>query len=417
MFLQLTTEQKATWTLRTFPVPLALSAGIMLTMYGVSLGVLGPLLGRISDAYGLGLAGKSLLTSVQLAGYLTAIVGSGPLSDRFGRRGTVLVGLCAFVAGAAFFGGSRTLVGGIIALVAFGLGAGMINVGSSGLFSDLFSSRSGFALNFSRIFPSIGTILVPSMVWICDRYDWSWRSIYTALATAGIATSLLVWRSNFPPTNQGRRFEWRKAREMLVNRPVLLLWMTGVFYIGAEMGYWTWLGTYVERVRGFSDDRANLLFGAFTVAMLLGRVSSPWIARRLGDSRIVYLSGVVSVFGMIATAIIGRPDLMLASIVVTGLVLAPLFPALISLGSGRYPGLTGTVVSILFTSLAVGGMALPGMVGIVGETIGLQRSFMVIPAATMTVMLLLHLLTNVSHRFAGEPALEDSAAPGTKVSS
>lgn len=350
--------------------------------------MLGPLLPRVSETFGLGFMARGVLYWAQLGGYLVAILCSGIISDKFGRRGVTVTGIAAFMLGTAGFAVSGHLVWALLALVLLGLGSGAINVGASGLFADLHPDRRGFALNLSRIFPTLGSMLVPALTAVTDWLSLTWRSIFMGMAGLTAVGWAVLGRRPFPPANVGYRFAWSDVRALFGNRGFLLLWLAAALAVGGEIGYWSWLITYVTEVRSTSMALGNVMFSLFWVAMLVGRLIGPWLAGRVGDVPLVGWSLAGTAAGMLLTAWAPSPAAQLAAAVWTGLAVAPAFPCLISYAGSLYPSVTGTVVSTLLTSIALGGMIVPSAMGAGAEVIGMQGSYTLVPPITLALGLL-----------------------------
>ncbi|MDI3418646.1 sugar porter family MFS transporter [Streptomyces luteolus] len=80
-----------------FVVAIAALGGLL---FGYDTGIISSALLDVSAEFGLGTFGKQLVTSAILVGGIVGALGSGPISDRFGRRRTVLAVAILFVVGA-----------------------------------------------------------------------------------------------------------------------------------------------------------------------------------------------------------------------------------------------------------------------------------------------------------------------------
>ncbi|MGD6803205.1 DHA2 family efflux MFS transporter permease subunit [Rossellomorea aquimaris] len=134
-----------------------------------------------------------VFTIFMLTSSVTAIL-VGKLSDMYGRKPFILIGLGVFTAG-SFLNGLST---SIIELIAFrgiqGLGAGMIMSTSFTAVGDLFAPRErgrwqglmGGIFGLASVFgPTLGG-------WIVDNAEWHW--VFWVFLPFGLVAFLMIWR-------------------------------------------------------------------------------------------------------------------------------------------------------------------------------------------------------------------------------
>jgi EmrB/QacA subfamily drug resistance transporter len=134
-----------------------------------------------------------VFTIFMLTSSVTAIL-VGKLSDMYGRKPFILVGIGVFTVG-SFLNG---LSGSIIELIAFrgiqGFGAGMIMSTSFTAVGDLFAPRErgrwqGF---MSGIF-GLASVFGPTLGgWIVDNAEWHW--VFWVFLPFGLVAFLMIWR-------------------------------------------------------------------------------------------------------------------------------------------------------------------------------------------------------------------------------
>ena len=79
---------------------------------------------------------------------------------------------------------------------------------------------------------------------------------------------------------------------------------------------------------------------------------------------------------------------------VIGLAIALAVPTMLALSGDRYAGHAGALFGLLLTLLQVGGIALPGALGVVSDWAGLRAGLSLLVVSCVLVALLVHL----SHR-------------------
>ncbi|HGV8027617.1 TPA: MFS transporter [Escherichia coli] len=180
-------------------------------------------------------AGVSIVISSLGIGRLSVLLFAGLLSDRFGRRPFIMLGMCCYMA--FFFGILQT--NNIIIAYVFGFLAGMANsfldAGTYPSLMEAFPRSPGTANILIKAFVSSGQFLLPLII------------------------SLLVWAELW--------FGWSfmiAAGIMLINALFLYRCTLATFYLVSQ-----WLSQYGQFVAGMSYTMSIKLLSIYTVGSLL----------------------------------------------------------------------------------------------------------------------------------------------------
>jgi DHA1 family bicyclomycin/chloramphenicol resistance-like MFS transporter len=178
----------------------ALIATLLVVLSPLTLALYGPSMPAIAAAFGTTPAMVQQTLTVYLIAYALAQFAYGPLSDRFGRRPVVIVGLSIYVAGCILAGLSRSIEIMLVARVLEGIGACAGSASSRAIVRDThigapaarIMSMIGMGL---AVAPAVGPVVGGYMqVWF------GWQSIFVLLSVAG-ALVLLVAAAWLPETN------------------------------------------------------------------------------------------------------------------------------------------------------------------------------------------------------------------------
>lgn len=72
-------------------------------------------------------------------------------------------------------------------------------------------------------------------------------------------------------------------------------WLTIIAFVGVEQSVLVWATEFLARVKGVPVASAAIAAGAFSLGMLVGRLSSSFILKRIKAARALYLSAIVTV--------------------------------------------------------------------------------------------------------------------------
>ncbi len=252
-----------------------------------------PALPTVGAELGASPAAAQLTLSGMLIGGAVGQLVIGPLSDRFGRRLPVLVGLAGHLITSILC----MLAPNIGALIGLRVAQGFFNAASSVVAIAVIRDRfvgSDAARLLSRLMLVIGVapLFAPAVGgFISDL--WTWRGVFAVLAFLGLILGVLVWRFMPETLPEERR---RPAHPQIVARGYLALLKDRRFMALAVipglaqaviMSYVVG-STYVfQQEHGFSSQQFALLFAVNGLALVGGAQVNAYLVRRVTPLRVL----------------------------------------------------------------------------------------------------------------------------------
>jgi Fucose permease len=132
----------------------------MLT-FGIVLTILGAVLPAIIEQFGIDKAQAGSLFLLMTFAILAASLAVGPLVDRYGYKGMLLLGTALIAAGLEGIAFAPSMLTLRIAIVFIGFGGGIINGGTNALVADISAEAKHANLNLLGVFFGIGAVGVP----------------------------------------------------------------------------------------------------------------------------------------------------------------------------------------------------------------------------------------------------------------
>ncbi|MGP1397455.1 MAG: multidrug effflux MFS transporter [Inquilinaceae bacterium] len=256
-----------------------------------------PSMPAIADSLGASQSAVQLTLSVYLAAFALAQLGYGPLSDRFGRRPVLILGMVIFVVGS----GAAALAGSIETLIAArfvqAVGACAGPAVARALVRDLYVGTAA-----ARVLGIIGmTIAVaPAIGPVIGGYlqTWfDWHAVFVFLTTAGVGFLFLAW-FGVAETNRQLDRDALSPSRMIRNYAMLLgcgPYIGYVVPIACSLGgYFAFVATapfLFISLLGLSPETYGWILLLPTACYFLGALTATRIVGRLGINRTV-LTGV-----------------------------------------------------------------------------------------------------------------------------
>lgn len=349
-----------------------------LTMFGpLSLDLYLPALPELADDLNASASAAQLSITACLVGLALGQLVAGPLSDRFGRKRPLVVGVLAYLVASVACALAPSVAVLIVLRLIQGLAGAAGIVISRAIARDLYSG-SALMIFFSRLLlvAGLAPVLAPVLGGQLSRIM-TWRGIFGVLAGFGAVLLLAAWfglRETLSPERRvvgGFRRTLQGYNTLLHDRFFVGCALSSGL-AGATMFAYIAGSTFVlQRIYGMSPQGFSFVFGAISLGMVGAaqggaRLALRWpLTRVLGIGLIINLLGATS---LLVTVISGLPlGVLIGALVVMVCAVGLIFPTANALAMADYPDLAGTASSLQGLSQFVFGAVAAPLVGIAGE--------------------------------------------------
>lgn len=349
----------------------------LLTVFGpISMDLYLPVLPALTIELGSATSTAQLTVTACLLGLALGQLIAGPLSDRFGRRRPLLIGVVAYIVTSALCAFSPTVATLIVARFVQGLaGAVGIVIAQAGG-RDLYSGGKlvryyGRLTVLGGLAAIIGPVIGGQLATVTD-----WRGLFLFLAAVGaviLVASMLIFRETLP---RERRVTGELThmvhdfRRLLADRVFLGAVLVTGFTNAALFAYLSGATFVLQGIYRLSPQQYSFAFGLNSLGFMVfgylaGRLSERWSEKGTLVTGLVMC--VLGAGGLLATAAL---HLSLLAVILSLLMMvsgvAVTSPPATSLALANYPDVAGTASSLLgLARFAFGGLAAP-LVGLGG---------------------------------------------------
>lgn len=356
---------------------LVLVLGSLIAIGPLTIDMYLPALPAITDDLATTSTAVQLTLTGTLAGLGLGQLVIGPLSDAYGRRKPLILGLLVHVLASALcvVAPDVTTLGALRVLQ--GLGVAASSVVAMAVVRDLFSGTA-FARLFSRLMLVMGAapVLAPTLGGAVLRWT-QWRGVFVVLAGFGIALTLVAMfglRETLPPERRrtgGTAGTLRVYRALLQDRTFVGLVLVAGLAMAGLFAYVAGSSFVLQEQYGLDEQQFAIAFGAGAAGLIGATQLNVRLLRRYTPQRILVgalVAGAAAAAVLVvlaATGLGGLPALLCglwAVLAASGLAL-PNAPAL---AMSRHGEAAGTAAALLgAVQFGVGAVAAP-MVGLLG---------------------------------------------------
>ena len=269
-----------------------------------------PALPVLQAVFGASADQAALTLSMFLAGYSASQLVYGPLSDRYGRRPPLLVGLLLFS-----IGGLGCAVSGSIGQLIWwrllqGLGACAGPILARAVVRDLYERHRGVQiLSYMTLVMSVAPLLAPIIGGYLLRIEW--RAIFAVLAAVGLLVLLATWLA-LPESIPERNRHAVRPAALLRNLVDFLSRRVCVGYALVVCFVFCGLFSYISaspfvfiEVFGVPSDRFGYLFGLTAFALMAGAAANARLSGRVAPALILRLGSALIAFAGAAMLVCG----------------------------------------------------------------------------------------------------------------
>ena len=302
----------------------------------------------------------------------------GPLSDAFGRRRPLLIGLAAHGVMSLLCAAAPSI--GLLAVTRTlqGLAGAAVAVVAMAVVRDLFTGiRAAQLLSRLILVLGVAPILAPSLGSALLNVT-SWRGIFVVLALAAVGLWVLAWRAlpeTLPPARRQPatvRGSLRGYRRLFSDPMFLVMVAVAGLMFATLFAYIAGAPFLLQGRYGLSPQAFGLAFSANAVGMILMTQLNPMLVGRFGPVRVLSVAVLLALAGALAlmvTALIGFGGLLGFMLPLFFVVSAAglSFPNAPAIALSRHGEIAGTAAAVLGAAQFMIGGSIAPLVGAVDD--------------------------------------------------
>ena len=349
---------------------------------GLARFALGMILPGMGRSLHLSYSQMGLISTVNLTGYLVAVLFCGPLADRFGYRRLIVTALAATGLTMILIGRTSSFAMILLCYTITGMGSGAANVPMMGLVSQWFArSHRGRAMGFVVIGSGFAILLSGRLVPFLNRLGGAegWRLSWQVLGgiillVAGLCLTML---RNSPQEKNLRPFGETEgdAGGGLTGKETTIRWrdiaqLGGLYFLFGYtyVIYATFIVTSLIQEHGFSEAEAGSFWSLVGGLSLLSGPVFGTLSDRIGRK---YTLALIFAIQTTAYLLVSRPlamPFLYLSIGCFGVV-AWSIPSIMAALAGDYAGpqKAARIFGLITFIFALGQVAGPAMAGLLAE--------------------------------------------------
>ena len=349
-------------------------------IFGIVMAVLGAVLPSVIVKFEIDKIDAGSLFLLLTFGMLVGSMVFGPIVDRYGYKGLLIVCAALIVIGFQGIAFAPSMFILRLSLLCIGFAGGAINGGTNALVSDISEERRGSGLAFLGAFFGVGAFGVPLLLGtFLDRF--SYETLIAAVGAMIILPWLLFIFLRFPKPKHEQGFPLAEGLGLTKEGTLLLFGLILFIQSGMEMTVGGWSATFLIEEINIGAQRAVLLLSLFWFSMVFARLVLGSLLKYISAAVVFRFSIVIAFTGSMMMVLSASASIAVAGLMLVGLGFAAVFPIVFAFVGDLYSRLSGTAFSVVLVMALTGGMLFPYITGIIANSFGLRISLILIPVS------------------------------------
>ncbi len=360
------------WFVHT-PLILAYAGFIGLGLVSSRTGVTWP---AMQVTFGLPIDAISSMLIAQLVGSIVVSASSGRLTAWL-NIGVMSAWSCGIIAFALLGSGVAPVWELLVFLsILTGLGSGAIESSLNTYAATHFSARS---MNWLHACFGIGATLGPALMTALLASNFGWRTGFIVIGVIELLLAICFaltrkyWQSASPTIASAPRQQRVPLAETLRLPTAWLGILLFIAFTGTQASGGQWFYSLLTEQRGVSPTLAGTWVSLYWASLTVGRIVFGFVVQRFAPIQVLRLCVLGSLFSTSLLWLNLTPWMSLASIVLLGFAMAPLFPLLTS-ATPRYLGQQHAAngVGLQVAAAGLGGVLVTSLIGVLAQAFGLN---------------------------------------------
>lgn len=311
-------------------------------------------------------------------GFLTGAFLTGLLIDAIGSKKPLTYAFLLFPLGILLFasasGTSSLFIGNLI----IGFSISVMEIAIPPI-SSRFKGKSGSLLNLIHAFFALGSMLSPFVASYFISKQHPYHAFFFVIAgytCIPFAFSCLL-KIHLPESQRSERKTTLKGvGKTLKNKYFWLICMATFFYVGSEIGVFSWAPIYSTDRMGNSEQLSSILPSLFWIGLLIGRfISAKWVDQIGHLKWLIY----VTLVGLPITFLSQRPldsySFLALFIGLSGFIHSSIFPTLQSLLVESIEKGLGFSLSLFSVFASFGSLIAGFVIGKISNAFGIEWGY------------------------------------------
>ena len=350
-----------------------------MSLYGVSIVMIGTLVPELLQYFEVSLSDIGFLMTIQCFGGILALFLGSRFAEKVKKSLIIPIAFGSLGLGLLVVGYSASFLVLQTAFFLTGFFIRITDIFLNAFVGQIHQENSGIYLNRLHMFFSIGAFTGPFYSGMLIKLDFHWQQIYSIIGILFVVSALLgCWfilpigkmhHTQSPMNRTPLHF-----LEIIQDPKIWILGATLLFYSFHQLSVTVWLPYYMEDSLGASKEMANLAISLFWFGIILGRFFVSIIVKNQDPARLLSFGAFVGAF-LLVVGIYSRDIFLTTSAYfIVGLLTGAVIPLAFTICYKIFPEVIALATTFLSIFLLSGQMVGPWLLGVSAEMFSINNA-------------------------------------------
>lgn len=344
---------------------------LMFMMFAMTTDAVGEIIKEVMKQFNLSMTAAGLLHYGPMTAIAIGGIALGFLSDKMGRKKTIILGLALFAINSFLFVLGNDFYFFLSLLIISGMAIGIFKTGALALIGDITRSTKEHTstMNMVEGFFGVGAIIGTFLISFLLNQGINWKFLYIIAAIISVILILLALMVEYPSLKKtdDQKAGLRNTIGMMKNPYAIGFSMAAFLYVAVESAIYVWMPSLLAGYDGSLLLLATYSLPVFFILRAGGRFMGAYILSRFKwDVAMVLFSAAIflcflgSILFGIGAAVVLLP--------LSGLFMSVIYPTINSKGISCFPkSQHGSVAGVILFFTAAGAAIGPLLMGAVSD--------------------------------------------------
>lgn len=344
---------------------------LMFMMFAMTTDAVGEIIKEVMKQFNLSMTAAGLLHYGPMTAIAIGGIALGFLSDKMGRKKTIILGLALFAINSFLFVLGNDFYFFLSLLIISGMAIGIFKTGALALIGDITRSTKEHTstMNMVEGFFGVGAIIGTFLISFLLNQGINWKFLYIIAAIISVILILLALMVEYPSLKKAddQKAGLRNTIGMMKNPYAIGFSMAAFLYVAVESAIYVWMPSLLAGYDGSLLLLATYSLPVFFILRAGGRFMGAYILSRFKwDVAMVLFSAAIflcflgSILFGIGAAVVLLP--------LSGLFMSVIYPTINSKGISCFPkSQHGSVAGVILFFTAAGAAIGPLLMGAVSD--------------------------------------------------
>lgn len=380
------------------------AASLALYSYAAGITITPICLVRLSSVFSLSLSQGSGIEAVRALFIVITLAGSTFIAAALGKMRSLGAGALLMGFGLLLYAAAPGYAVILAAAALVGAGGGLLEALVNPLVQELHPGDSGKHLNTVNAFFSVGVFVTVLSAGELLTRGVGWRLLFAATGVLAVGTGAVFMLLRRRGGEEERRsmLQVLSHKKEILSHPRFPVFAVMMFLAGGTEGAFTfWSASYIQLHFGALARMGGIGTACFAGGMLAGRFAGGHLVAQEKIRLLIALSALLGIVSAAAAPYATGLPLFLAVLFLAGLSVACFWPSIQSYAAERIPS-DPTALFVLLSFAGIPGFgAVPWIMGMVGDRLGLRTGFLILPLLFLLLLILLGVEKRVRGRERG----------------